>query len=91
MTRNISASDFKARCLALLDQVARSRDELVVTKYGRPVAKVVPVDESPVRSTEDSVTLLADDDEAYFSTGEAWDADRGVVLRRRRRPGAPRE
>lgn len=70
----MQASEFKARCLALLDDVARERTEIVVTKHGVPVARVVPV-AAPV-STDGSVTLLEADDDAYFSTGEAWDADR---------------
>lgn len=44
----ISATDFKARCLRLLDQVSRTREELVILKRGRPVARVVPAgDEKP--------------------------------------------
>lgn len=44
----ISASDFKARCLRLLDQVSRTGEELVILKRGRPVARVVPArDEKP--------------------------------------------
>lgn len=70
----MQASEFKARCLALLDDVARERTEIVVTKHGVPVARVVPVS-GPV-STDRSVTLLVADDDAYFSTGEVWDADR---------------
>ncbi len=77
--RTIQASAFKAQCLALLDQVERSQIELVVTKHGRPVARVVPLDR-PNRGhpTDRSVTLLADDDEAYFGTGEHWDAAAGA-------------
>jgi prevent-host-death family protein len=71
--RVVGAGEFKARCLALLDEVADRRTEIVVTKRGVPVARVVPI--APAPSTEGSVTLLATDDEAYFSTGEAWDAD----------------
>jgi prevent-host-death family protein len=70
----VQASTFKARCLSLLDEVARTRTSIVVTKHGRPVARLVPMDDEP-RSTIGSVTLLAADDEAYFSTGEAWDAE----------------
>lgn len=40
--REIAAADFKARCLRLMDEVARGREALVVTKKGRPVVKVVP-------------------------------------------------
>lgn len=70
---SISASVFKARCLALLDQVEETRQPIVVTKHGRPVAKLVALDEAT--PTLGSVTLLAEDDEDYLSTGEAWDVE----------------
>lgn len=70
--QTIQASEFKARCLSLIDEVAATRTSLIVTKRGRPVAKLVPLDEPP--STSGSVTLIADDDADYFSTGERWDA-----------------
>lgn len=44
----ISAADFKANCLRLLDEVARTRRPLVVTKRGKAVAKLVPLDEKPI-------------------------------------------
>lgn len=73
--RVIMASTFKERCLALLDQVEQTKVAFVVTKHGRPVARVVPVEEGVGRRpTDGSVRLLANDDEAYFSTGEVWDA-----------------
>lgn len=70
----VPASTFKARCLSLLDEVARTRTGIVVTKHGKPVAKLVPLDNEPM-PTLGSVTLLVDDDEAYFSTGESWVAE----------------
>ena len=74
--RLVPASQFKAKCLALLDQVAETRASFVITKRGRPVAKVVPVDDSGQRrSLRGSVTFLTDRDEDLFSTGEAWTAD----------------
>ena len=39
----IGAGEFKAKCLQLLDEVAASRKPLVITKFGRPVAQVVPM------------------------------------------------
>lgn len=42
-SRTIQASTFKATCLDLMDEVAASHVELVVTKHGRPVVKVGPV------------------------------------------------
>lgn len=69
----VQASTFKARCLAMLDEVARSRNTVLVTKHGKPVARLVPID-AEVTPTQGSVTLLVDDDELLFSTGERWDA-----------------
>ena len=43
MATPIAAGEFKAKCLHLLDQVAETRETLVITKHGRPVAQVVPV------------------------------------------------
>jgi len=42
-TRKIAAGEFKARCLKLMDEVNRDGIELVITKRGEPVAKLVPV------------------------------------------------
>jgi len=69
----MQASTFKARCLALLDEVQEHHTTIVVTKHGRPVAKLVPLDEPT--PTLGSVTLVADSDVDYFSTGETWDVD----------------
>lgn len=41
---NIPATEFKARCLELMDRVAEGRETYVVTKRGKPVAKLVPAD-----------------------------------------------
>ena len=41
-TRTIKASEFKAKCLALMDEVAASGEEIVITKRGAPVAKLTP-------------------------------------------------
>lgn len=40
----ISATEFKAKCLKLIDEVAQTHDPIVVTKRGKPVAKVVPIE-----------------------------------------------
>jgi prevent-host-death family protein len=42
MSRHIKASEFKAKCLALMDEVARTGDAVVITKNGKPVAELVP-------------------------------------------------
>jgi prevent-host-death family protein len=42
MPRTIKASEFKAKCLAIMDQVAKTGEDVVITKNGRPIAKLVP-------------------------------------------------
>ncbi len=42
--RTIAAGKFKATCLALMDEVQAKREPVIVTKNGKPVAKLVPVD-----------------------------------------------
>lgn len=74
--RTIMASRFKAECLAILDQVDQLKISVTVTKHGRPVARLVPMDSGS--ATDDlvgSVTLVAEDDEAYYSTGASWEAE----------------
>ena len=44
--RVIGAGKFKAQCLALLDKVAKEHETILVTKRGKPVAKVTPVTEA---------------------------------------------
>lgn len=39
----IGAGDFKAKCLQLLDAVAVRREPLIITKRGKPVARLVPM------------------------------------------------
>ena len=38
----VSISEFKAKCLALLEQVRKTRQPLRITRHGKPVAEVVP-------------------------------------------------
>ncbi len=69
----IGAGDFKAKCLKLLDEVARTREPLVVTKHGKAVAKLVPIPQEAglfgalagsVRQEGDIVSPLENDWEA---------------------------
>ena len=45
--RTIKTSEFKAKCLNLMDEVADSGDAIVITKNGRPVSRLVPYREKP--------------------------------------------
>lgn len=59
----VTASEFKAKCLALLDRVRDRGETITITKRGRVVARVVPpadVDEKPWLKLRGSVTWLGD-------------------------------
>ncbi|HEX2165298.1 MAG TPA: type II toxin-antitoxin system prevent-host-death family antitoxin [Thermoanaerobaculia bacterium] len=40
--REMKASEFKAKCLQLMDEVAETGESVVITKNGRPVSRLVP-------------------------------------------------
>ena len=42
MSRQINATEFRAKCLALMDEVAQTGATVVITKNGKPVAELVP-------------------------------------------------
>lgn len=75
--RTIPAGKFKAECLALLDEVAASGEELIVTKRGKPVARVLPLEAPP--SLEGSVTFLVSDEEFMAPIDAEWDAMKGIL------------
>ena len=61
----ISISQFKAKCLAVLEQVRKTRKPIRITRHGKPVAEVVPpataVDrEAWLASMKGSVKILGD-------------------------------
>ena len=71
--KTIAAGKFKDVCLKALDEVARTKSAVVITKRGRPVAKLVPCGPSPVgRGLAGSVLKEVG---GPFGTHEPWDAD----------------
>ena len=45
--RTIKASEFKAKCLKIMDEVAATGEPVVITKYGVPVAQLIPAVQKP--------------------------------------------
>ena len=45
----ISAAEFKAKCLKLMDEIAKTHKPIIITKRGKPVAKLVSVEPEPRR------------------------------------------
>jgi len=76
MQQKIGAGEFKAKCLGLLDEVQRQRKEILITKRGRPVAKLVPVkgerEENFIGSMKGTMEIVGD---IISPIDEKWDAD----------------
>ena len=71
--KQIAAAKFKEQCLALLDEV--DPEGIVITKRGRPVAKLTPIttgSASLIGSLAGKIEIRGD----ILSTGLEWDAER---------------
>ena len=74
MMETIAAGEFKAKCLALLDEVAETGKEILITKRGKNVARLVPAEVDPAKvwgRLKGTGKIHGD----IFSTGEKWEAD----------------
>jgi prevent-host-death family protein len=71
----VPATEFKNTCLELIERVQQTREEIVVTKYGRPVAKLVAFEQGKAPlfgHLAGSVTIHGD---IVAPLGETWDAE----------------
>ncbi|MGA2766083.1 MAG: type II toxin-antitoxin system Phd/YefM family antitoxin [Spirochaetia bacterium] len=76
--RTIPAGQFKARCLSLIDQVSRTHQVIIITKRGKPVARLVPLEEERPRSLFGFFAgHVVEEGDIVSPTGEAWTVERG--------------
>jgi prevent-host-death family protein len=84
--KSVAVSEFKAQCLALLEDVARTGEPLLVTKRGKPLARVTGAAEATVKYPQDTlagtVTELADIIQPA-APRERWTALRGRARSKR--------
>ena len=73
--QTLKASEFKARCLKLMDEVQKTGEEIVITKHGKPISKLVPysVKASTLLGLHEAKISSLDQD--IFSSDETWEAD----------------
>lgn len=86
--KSVAVSEFKARCLALLEDVARTGETLLVTKRGKPLARVTPGSTINAASPQDTLhgtVELLGDVTTPVTPGSAWNAPAGVLLSQERR------
>lgn len=71
----IAVSDFKARCLTLLEEVAEKHHMLIITKYGKPIAKISPIEHTkpPLLGSWKGI-VESDASLAHFDTSDEWEA-----------------
>lgn len=72
MPKSVTATEAKAKILALLDEVAEG-EELEITKHGRTVARLVPpAGARSIRGRLTGVAMTAVQEDDLFTTGVAW-------------------
>jgi prevent-host-death family protein len=76
--KKMPAGEFKARCLAVMDHVQKSRESVLITKRGRPVARLVPVEDSSQQflGRLEGIVKITGDIESPIEPTDAWDASR---------------
>ena len=75
-SHTVTATEFKTRCLALIDEIAHTGDTIVVTRHGKPVAQLVPPARKPWKSP---AGILAGEieiigDIVNYDTSHLWNA-----------------
>lgn len=68
----IAAGEFKTHCLRLMDEVAERHTEIVITKYGKPVAKLGPVEDEVPDSFGAMAGTVAYRDDIVTPDPDAW-------------------
>jgi prevent-host-death family protein len=74
--KRIAAGKFKAQCLRVMEQVRTTREPVLITKRGQPLARLVPPEEEAdafIGSLEGIVTIVGDI-ESPITPLEDWDA-----------------
>jgi prevent-host-death family protein len=76
MTRTVAVSELKTHCLSLVERVARERCEFIVTKWGKPIARLAPIGKVHAAEALDRLrgTLVGGTHVEDFDTGLRWEA-----------------
>jgi len=72
----LAAGKFKAKCLALINHVAQSHEPIIITKYGKPMVKVIPIDskkEVSDKPLKNAATFIGD---IISPIDEEWEASK---------------
>ena len=74
--KKMPAGEFKAHCLSVMDKVRSTREPVLITKHGKPVAKLVPAEEAPQEflGRLKGVVKILGDIESPIEAPEKWEA-----------------
>jgi len=73
--KTIKASEFKAKCLGFIDEVAETREPIIITKHGKPVGRLVPYHRKPASFFGLHRGVIKSHDDLMDPLDEAWDTD----------------
>ncbi|MGH7821968.1 MAG: type II toxin-antitoxin system Phd/YefM family antitoxin [Candidatus Binatia bacterium] len=76
MAKTMRASEFKAKCLSAMDEVASTGEPIVITKRGKPVAKLAPIGAKPKTLRGFLKGRVKSVGDIMRPIGVKWDAER---------------
>jgi len=71
----ITVTQFKAKCLGIIEKVQKEKSAITITRHGRPAAELIPIssgNSGRIFGRSKKTTLIFGD---IFNTGESWDAE----------------
>lgn len=80
--KTMNASDFKTKCLAIFDEIAKTGESITILKHGKPVAQVLPAVEREYGYPQDTLkgtVEILDDIISPALPAEAWSAESGEL------------
>lgn len=72
----ITAGKFKAQCLQIVNEVNEKHIGYVITKHGKPIARIVPIDETPADYFGCLQNAISIKDNLLAPINDEWDAEK---------------
>ncbi len=74
--KTLPAGEFKARCLSVMEEVRKNREPVLITKRGKPVAKLVPADKAreELIGRLEGIVSITGDIESPIEAVDAWES-----------------
>lgn len=72
---DITVTQFKAKCLGIIEKVQKEKTRITITRHGRPAAELIPVSSGQsdkIFGRAKQTTLISGE---IFNTGETWNAE----------------